>query len=114
MARPRCWQHPTQRRAGVKTSGCFASAWWPNPARARPVEGAEAITAAYSKVLGMPVEIYVARDYADLIDAQTSGRIEYAAHTSLSYATAAMQCACITPLVAPVSDDGTEPAFAPC
>lgn len=71
------------------------------------IEGADKITAAYSKALGMPVEIYVARDYADLIDAQTSGRIEYAVHTSLSYATAALQCACVTPLVAPVSEDGT-------
>lgn len=77
------------------------------PGAGAVVEGAEPIKQAYSNALGMPVDIYVARDYADLIDAQTSGRIEYAIHTSLSYATAALQCACVTPLVAPLSDDGT-------
>jgi len=86
--------------------GVFRVGLVAEPGAGARIDGAEAITAAFSRALDMPVEIYVARDYADLIDAQTSGRIEYAAHTALSYAVAALQCACVTPIVAPVSDDG--------
>ena len=87
--------------------GVFRVGLVARPGAGSVIEGSDQITAAYSKALDMPVELYVARDYADLIDAQASGRIEYAVHTAMSYATVALQCACVTPLVAPVSEDGT-------
>jgi phosphonate transport system substrate-binding protein len=87
--------------------GVFRVGLVARPGAGSVIEGSDQITAAYSKALDMPVELYVARDYADLVDAQASGRIEYAVHTAMSYATVALQCACVTPLVAPVSEDGT-------
>lgn len=77
------------------------------PGAGSVIEGAEPIQKAFADVLGMPVGIYVARDYGDLVDAQASGRIDYAIHTAASYATLSIQCGCITPLVSPVSADGS-------
>lgn len=77
------------------------------PGAGSVIEGAEPIQKAFAGVLGMPVGIYVARDYGDLVDAQASGRIDYAIHTASSYATLSIQCGCITPLVSPVSADGS-------
>jgi phosphonate transport system substrate-binding protein len=64
------------------------------------------IEASYAKALGMPVEISVLRDYPALIDAQVSGRIEYAIYTSTAYASAWLLCECVEPLVAPVLSNG--------
>ena len=58
------------------------------------------------KALGMPVEVFIARDFAALIDAQASGRIEYAVMSSNAFAAAWAMCKCIEPLVAPVGQDG--------
>src|SRR5205085_1730708 len=52
------------------------------------------------------VEFVVARDYAALIDAQASARIEYAIYSATAYATALQRCGCVEPLVAPVDTDG--------
>ncbi len=60
----------------------------------------------FSAALGMPVKIFIARDYAALIDAHVSARIEYAAYSALAYATALHLCQCIVPLAAPQSVDG--------
>ncbi|HMQ57010.1 MAG TPA: PhnD/SsuA/transferrin family substrate-binding protein [Rhizobiaceae bacterium] len=57
--------------------------------------------------LGMPVEVFIARDFAALIDAQASGRIEYAVMSANAYAAAWTMCKCIEPLIAPVGQDGT-------
>ncbi|MDZ7824645.1 MAG: PhnD/SsuA/transferrin family substrate-binding protein [Ahrensia sp.] len=59
-----------------------------------------------SKALNMPVEIFQARDASALIDAMASSRIEYAIVSALGYATLEEFCACVTPLVAPVSSAG--------
>lgn len=77
------------------------------PGAGSVIEGAEPIQKAFADVLGMPVGIYVARDYGDLVDAQASGRVDYAIHTAASYATLSIQCGCVTPLVSPVSADGS-------
>src|SRR3954468_6159270 len=61
---------------------------------------------AYAQALGMPVEIFVARDYAALIDAQATARVDYALYSTTAYATAALLCACAEPVAAPVGDDG--------
>lgn len=77
------------------------------PGAGSVIEGSEPIQRAFANVLGMPVGIYVARDYGDLVDAQASGRVDYAIHTAASYATLSIQCDCVAPLVAPVSADGS-------
>ncbi|PBB89527.1 phosphonate ABC transporter substrate-binding protein [Mesorhizobium sp. WSM3864] len=64
------------------------------------------LTDAYTNALGMKVEFVVARDYAALIEAQASGRIQYAVYSALAYATASERCGCVEPLVAPVDADG--------
>lgn len=70
------------------------------------VPGDEAIRAGFSAALGMPVELFAAKDYAVLVDAQATGRIQYAVHTATSYAAAALLCSCIVPIAAPVGEDG--------
>ncbi|WP_436170717.1 phosphate/phosphite/phosphonate ABC transporter substrate-binding protein [Mesorhizobium sp. LjNodule214] len=102
------------------------AASWPNAARAdwrddigtfrigivaeagggNTVPGLALLTDAYTKGLGMKVEFVVARDYAALIEAQASGRIEYAVYSATAYATASRRCGCVEPLVAPVDADG--------
>jgi len=77
------------------------------PGNGAVVEGGEAMRAAYAAALRMPVEIFVARDYGVLVDAQASGRIEYAVHTAASYAAAWRLCSCVEPIAAPVAADGS-------
>lgn len=74
---------------------------------ANPADPAmELVRDAWSKALAMPVEIFLAQDYPSLIDAQASGRVEYAVHTALSFVLAARLCDCVEPLAAPVGADG--------
>lgn len=60
-----------------------------------------------SSAIGIPVEIFRARDFPSLIDAHVSSRIEYAIYSSAAYATAWLACQCVEPLAAPVNADGT-------
>lgn len=69
-------------------------------------QGIEALKRAYSAALGMPVDIFLARDFAMLIDAQASARLEYAVYSATAYATAAELCSCVEPLAAPLDVDG--------
>lgn len=71
------------------------------------VPGLSSLKRAFAQALGLPVEIFVARDYAALIDAQANGRIDYAIYSTMAYATAALLCSCVEPVAAPVSDDGS-------
>jgi phosphonate transport system substrate-binding protein len=71
-----------------------------------PPADLDKIEASYSKALGMPVEVSVLRDYAALIDAHVSGRIEYAIYSSTAYASAWLLCECVEPLAAPVLSNG--------
>ena len=61
---------------------------------------------AVAEAVGLPAEVIVMRDAIGLIDAQTSGRIEYAVLSSLGYAAAQTMCACLVPLAAPRSAEG--------
>lgn len=70
------------------------------------VPGLARLTDAYTNALGMKVEFVVARDYAALIEAQASGRVQYAIYSALAYAAASERCGCVEPLVAPVDADG--------
>lgn len=68
--------------------------------------GLEALRQSYSAALGMPVDFFIARDFAMLIDAQATSRIEYAIYSTTAYATALELCRCIAPLAAPTDVDG--------
>jgi phosphonate transport system substrate-binding protein len=70
------------------------------------VPGLSTLKRAYSQALGLPVEIFVARDYASLIDAQATARVDYAIYSTTAYATAALLCSCVEPVAAPLGDDG--------
>ncbi|WP_197435156.1 phosphate/phosphite/phosphonate ABC transporter substrate-binding protein [Nitratireductor arenosus] len=76
------------------------------PGAGAAVPGASAIERAFSQALGIPVDIFVARDFAALIDAQASARVHYAVYSALAYALAWRRCGCVEPLVAPISRDG--------
>ncbi|MDP3896520.1 MAG: PhnD/SsuA/transferrin family substrate-binding protein, partial [Mesorhizobium sp.] len=96
-------------RAGWREDlGTFRIGMVAAPGSGPVIEGAAAVRNAYATALAMPVEIFVARDYGALIDAQASSRIEYAIHSSSSYAAAFRMCGCVEPLVAPVSEDGSQ------
>lgn len=70
------------------------------------VPGLAVIKRAYTQALGLPVEIFVARDYAALIDAQATARVDYAIYSTTAYATASLLCSCVEPVVSPVGADG--------
>lgn len=57
--------------------------------------------------LGLAVEIVPVADYQALIDAQSSGGIQYAIHSASSYVTAEALCACVEPVAAPTAFDGS-------
>lgn len=76
------------------------------PGGGNTVPGLARLTDAYTNALGMKVEFVVARDYAALIEAQASGRVQYAVYSALAYATASERCGCVEPLVAPIDADG--------
>ncbi|UCI07505.1 phosphate/phosphite/phosphonate ABC transporter substrate-binding protein [Mesorhizobium sp. B1-1-8] len=76
------------------------------PGGGNTVPGLARLTEAYTNALGMKVEFVVARDYAALIEAQASGRVQYAIYSALAYAAASERCGCVEPLVAPVDADG--------
>ncbi|MBM2710968.1 PhnD/SsuA/transferrin family substrate-binding protein [Mesorhizobium caraganae] len=76
------------------------------PGAGKTVPGLALLTDAYGKALGMKVEFVVAHDYAALIEAQATARIQYAVYSATAYATALERCGCVEPLVAPVDADG--------
>ena len=75
-------------------------------ANAPTAPGLAALRRSYSAALGMPVDFFIARDFATLIDAQASSRIEYAIYSATSYATIAELCQCVEPVAAAVDIDG--------
>ena len=57
--------------------------------------------------VSLPVELVPATSYASLIDAEVTGRVQYAIHSAASYATAAAECDCVEPLAEPTAADGS-------
>ncbi|RWC48511.1 MAG: phosphonate ABC transporter substrate-binding protein [Mesorhizobium sp.] len=99
------WSNPA--RANWRDDiGTFRIGIVAEPGAGNSVPGLALLTDAYTKALGMKVEFVVARDYAALIEAQASARIQYAIYSAAAYATASQRCLCIEPLVAPVDSDG--------
>lgn len=68
-------------------------------------EGLDALRKSLSAALGMPVDFFIAKDFAMLVDAQASSRIEYAIYSATAYATAQQLCDCVEPLAAAVDVD---------
>lgn len=71
------------------------------------IEGAVLIEKAFSDAIGLPAQIFVARDYAALIDAQSRRRIDYGVYSATAYATAQRVCSCVEAIAAPVGADGS-------
>lgn len=80
--------------------GTFRIGMLADPGAGRSIAGLSDIQQAYSTALGMPVQIFVARDYAALIDAHATSRIEYAVYSAMAFATAQRLCGCVEPVVA--------------
>ncbi len=79
--------------------GTFRIGMLADPGSSRMIAGLSEIRRAFSGALGMPVQIFVARDYAALIDAQATSRVEYAIYSTMAFATARRLCDCVEPLV---------------
>jgi len=77
------------------------------PGAGNTVPGLALVTDAYAQALGMPVRVFVARDYAALIDAQIDRRVDYAVYSATAYALASARCGCVEPLAAPTDADGS-------
>lgn len=76
-----------------------------NPADARTQS--EPFRAYLEKALGVPVELFVANDYAALISGQLTGRFHAALLSAAAFAAASAACnACVEPLVAPMTAAG--------
>ena len=71
-----------------------------------------AAAAAISDKIGMPVEFVPFLNYPALIDAQVASRVEYAIYSATAYGTASALCECLTPLAAPVSENGARAVVA--
>jgi phosphonate transport system substrate-binding protein len=81
--------------------GTFRIGMLADPGTERTVDGLAEIRNAYETALAMPVELFVARDYAALIDALENARIEYAILSATAFAAGWRRCGCVEPLAAP-------------
>ena len=79
-----------------------------------PMENASGTTDRYapladylSRILGVPVKLRVASDYAAVIEGQRAGNIQIAYYGAASYARAVMTGVKIEPLVSPKHETGT-------
>lgn len=87
--------------------GTFRIGMVAQPGAGQTVLGLSRIKEAFAGVLAMPVEVFVARDLAALIDAQSNARIEYAVYPTTAYAITSRLCNCVEPLAAAVGVDGS-------
>jgi phosphonate transport system substrate-binding protein len=67
---------------------------------------AEPFRAYLEARLGTRVEIVPERDYATLIDAQITARVQYAIYSGSAFATAEAMCSCVEPIAVPAHADG--------
>lgn len=91
----------SQAEAGWREDlGTFRIGLLADPGTGRAIAGLSDIRQAYARALDMPVQVFVARDFAALIDAQATSRIEYAVYSATAFATAKRLCDCVEPLAA--------------
>ncbi len=62
---------------------------------------------ALEEALGLPVEIFAAKNYQSLALAHAESRIEYAIYSATAFSLAWANCKCVEPLVVPRALDGT-------
>ena len=93
------WGADWRQQIGTFRVGMVASS-------APTAAGVEALRRSYSSALGVPVDFFIAGDFAQLIDAQATSRVDYAIYSATAYATAAELCQCVEPIVAPKDVDG--------
>lgn len=72
----------------------------------RSIAFVEPFRLAIQEKLNVDVEIYGARDYPTLVQAHTTGRVEYAVLSATAYAASYKVCKCNEPLVVAKSGDG--------
>lgn len=72
----------------------------------------EPFRAYLQAAVGMPVELVPALNYAALIDAEATDRVQYAIHSATSYVTTAARCQCVEPLAVPAAFDGARGFYA--
>lgn len=77
-----------------------------HPASGDRIDGAALIEEAFAEATGLPTQIFVARDYPALIDAQSRGRIDYGVYSAAAYSAARLACDCLEPIAAPTDADG--------
>ena len=68
---------------------------------------AEPFREALQQEINMPVKVFVAANYRQLIDVQADKKVHYAVHTAASFATTWVKCKCIEPVAAAKSVDGS-------
>ena len=67
----------------------------------------EPFRAYLAQKIALPVELVPAMTMATLIEAETSGRVQYAILSAAAYAATAEICKCVEPLVLPTAMDGS-------
>ena len=72
-----------------------------HPTAGNRIDGAAMIERAFLEATGLPTQIFVARDYAALIDAQSRGRIDYGVYSATAYATPRRSALTARPACAP-------------
>lgn len=87
--------------------GTFRIGMVAQPGAGRTVLGLARIKEAFAGVLAMPVEVFVARDLAALVEAQANARVDYAVYPATAYAVVSRLCACVEPLAAAIGEDGS-------
>jgi len=94
-------------RAGWREDlGTFRIGMVAEPGAGQSVAGLPALKQAYSAVLGMPVEVLVARSLPALAEAHADRRVDYAIYSAAAYALAWRLCGCVEPVAAPLDADG--------
>ena len=87
--------------------GTFRIGMVAEPGAGQSVAGLPALKDAYSAVLGMPVEVLVARSLPALVEAHADRRVDYAIYTATAYATAWRLCGCVEPVAPPGGGAGS-------
>jgi phosphonate transport system substrate-binding protein len=83
-----------------------------SPAPAADIARLEPFRAYLEAKASLPVELVPATTTASLIDAEVSGRVQYAILSATGYASAAALCKCVEPLALPAAFDGSRGFYA--
>ncbi len=86
--------------------GTFKIGMLADPGTERTIAGLSEIEGAFSAALNMPVRIFIAKNYAALIDAHATSRIDYAIYSTMAFATAQNLCKCLKPVAARLGAKG--------